>query len=506
VFENLSEKFQGVLKKLRGHGRITEGNIDGALNEVRLALLEADVNYKVVKDFVAEVRGKALGAEVLASLSPDQHFVKIVHDEMAKMMGSQAQDLNLARKPPVPVMLVGLQGSGKTTSCGKIALHLQKRKRSPYLVPADVYRPAAIEQLKVLARQLEIPCFDSRPDADPVDICREAVKYAELNGYDTVLLDTAGRLHIDAPLMEELARIKAAIDPADILLVADAMTGQDAVNVARSFHEKLGLTGVVLTKMDGDARGGAALSVKGVTGKPIVFAGMGEAMDKLEPFRPEGIATRILGFGDVVGLVQDFEKVVDEKKAEEDALKILKGEFTLYQFMDQIKSIQKMGSLKGTLEKLPFFHEMVPDGATVDEKSLGRIEAMIHSMTPDERNDPKIILAQGRNDTRARRIARGSGHKPQDVKDLVQRFETMREVMKQVGKNPALLGRLPGFRESIELAKSRGEDIGDFDPGRMDPRMMQPYGGGQRKMSNADKEKRRKKEKEARKARKKARR
>ncbi|MBE0602157.1 MAG: signal recognition particle receptor subunit alpha, partial [Deltaproteobacteria bacterium] len=239
MFENLSEKFQGVLKKLRGHGRITEGNIEGALNEVRLALLEADVNYKVVKDFVAGVRIKALGAEVLASLSPDQHFIKIVHDEMAKMMGSEAHDLNLARKPPVPVMLVGLQGSGKTTSCGKIALHLQKKKRTPYLVPADVYRPAAIEQLKVLARQLEIPCFDSRPDADPVDICREGMKYAELNGYDTVLLDTAGRLHIDAPLMDELARIKAAVDPADILLVADAMTGQDAVNVAKSFHEKL---------------------------------------------------------------------------------------------------------------------------------------------------------------------------------------------------------------------------------------------------------------------------
>ena len=240
MFESLSEKFQGVLKKLRGHGRISEGNIEGALNEVRVALLEADVNYKVVKDFVAGVRTKALGAEVLASLSPDQHFIKIVHEEMSKLMGDKAQDLDLARKPPVPVMLVGLQGSGKTTSCGKIALHLQKRKRSPYLVPADVYRPAAIEQLKVLASQIDIPCFDSRTDQTPVDICREALKYAEMNGYDTLLIDTAGRLHIDAPLMEELSRIKTAVDPAEILLVADAMTGQDAVNVAKSFHDKLG--------------------------------------------------------------------------------------------------------------------------------------------------------------------------------------------------------------------------------------------------------------------------
>ncbi|HLO10220.1 MAG TPA: signal recognition particle receptor subunit alpha, partial [Desulfobacteria bacterium] len=276
MFENLSEKFQGVLKKLRGHGRISEGNVEGALNEVRLALLEADVNYKVVKDFVAAVKEKALGAEVLASLSPDQHFIKIVHEEMTRMMGAQAQELNLARKPPVPVMLVGLQGSGKTTTCGKLALYLQKRKRIPFLVPADVYRPAAIEQLKVLGRQLEIPVFDSRPDADPVAICREAVKYAELNGYDTVLLDTAGRLHIYAPLMEELSRIKAAVDPGDILLVADAMTGQDAVNVAKAFHEKLAITGVVLTKTDGDARGGAALSIRAVTGAPVKFVGTGE--------------------------------------------------------------------------------------------------------------------------------------------------------------------------------------------------------------------------------------
>ncbi|MBP2683111.1 MAG: signal recognition particle protein, partial [Deltaproteobacteria bacterium] len=297
MFENLSGKFQDVLKKLRGHGRITEGNVEGALNEVRLALLEADVNYKVVKEFVAAVREKALGAEVLASLSPDQHFVKIVHDEMTRMMGSTAQELNLARKPPVPVMLVGLQGSGKTTTCGKLALQLQKMKRRPYLVPADVYRPAAIEQLKVLGRQLEIPVFDSRSDADPVAICREAIRYAELNGYDTVLLDTAGRLHIDAPLMEELARIKAATDPGDILLVADAMTGQDAVNVAKAFHEKLHLTGVVLTKMDGDARGGAALSIRAVTGAPVKFVGTGEKAEALEPFHPDRMASRILGMG-----------------------------------------------------------------------------------------------------------------------------------------------------------------------------------------------------------------
>jgi len=445
VFENLSEKFQGVLKNLRGHGRITEGNIEGALNEVRLALLEADVNYKVVKEFVAGVRTKALGAEVLASLSPDQHFVKIVHDEMAKMMGSQAQELNLARKPPVPIMLVGLQGSGKTTSCGKIALHLQKRKRSPYLVPADVYRPAAIEQLKVLARQIEIPCFDSRPDADPVDISREAVKFAELNGYDTVLIDTAGRLHIDAPLMEELARIKAAIDPGDILLVADAMTGQDAVNVAKSFHEKLGLTGVVLTKMDGDARGGAALSIRAVTGAQVLLVGVGEKLDALEAFHPDRMASRILGMGDILTFAEKAQEQVDEKQARELAKKLRKADFTLEDFRDQLLRLRKMGSMEDLLGMIPGVGGKMKElkGMAPDEAELKKTVAIIDSMTAKERRNAKIL-----NGSRRKRIAAGSGTTVQDVNRLMKNFQAAEEMIKRMTKGGKKgMGRnLPFFR------------------------------------------------------------
>ncbi|MEW6720880.1 MAG: signal recognition particle protein [Thermodesulfobacteriota bacterium] len=445
MFENLSEKFQGVLKGLRGHGRITEGNIEGALNEVRLALLEADVNYKVVKDFVAAVRTKALGVEVLTSLSPDQHFIKIVHDEMAKMMGSQAQDLNLARKPPVPVMLVGLQGSGKTTSCGKIAMHLQKRKRTPYLVPADVYRPAAIEQLKVLARQLEIPCFDSRPDADPVDICREAVKYAELNGYDTVLLDTAGRLHIDAPLMEELARIKAAIDPGDILLVADAMTGQDAVNVAKAFHDKLGLTGVVLTKMDGDARGGAALSIRAVTGAPVKFVGVGEKLDAIELFHPDRMASRILGMGDILTFAEKAQEQVDEKQARELQKKLRKAEFTLEDFRDQLLRLRKMGTMEDILGMIPGMGGKMKElkGMAPDEAELKKTVAIIDSMTAQERRNAKLL-----NGSRRKRIAAGSGTTVQDVNRLMKNYQAAEEMLKRMAKGGMKgMGRnLPFFR------------------------------------------------------------
>jgi signal recognition particle subunit SRP54 len=431
VFENLSEKFQGVLKKLRGHGRITEGNVDGALNEVRLALLEADVNYRVVKEFIAGIREQALGAEVLASLSPDQHFIKIVHDGMARLMGAQAQDLNLARKPPVPIMLVGLQGSGKTTSCGKLALHLQKRKRTPYLVPADVYRPAAIDQLKVLAGQIGVPVFDSRPDADPVEICREAVRHAELNGYDTVLLDTAGRLHIDAPLMEELARIKAAIDPGDILLVADAMTGQDAVNVAKAFHDKLGLSGVVLTKMDGDARGGAALSIKAVTGAPVKFVGVGEKLDALEPFHPDRMASRILGMGDILTFVEKAQEQVDEKQAQELQKKLRRNEFTLDDFRDQLVRLRKMGSVEELLGMIPGVGNRMKElkGMAPDESELKRIVAIIDSMTARERRNAKLL-----NGSRRKRIAAGSGTTVQDVNRLMKNFQQAEEMIKRISK------------------------------------------------------------------------
>jgi len=445
VFENMSEKFQGVLKKLRGHGRITEGNIEAALNEVRLALLEADVNYKVVKEFVAAVREKALGAEVLASLSPDQHFIKIVHGEMAGMMGEKARDLNLARKPPVPVMLVGLQGSGKTTSCGKLALHLQKLKRRPFLVPADVYRPAAIEQLKVLARQLDIPVFDSRPDADPVDICREAIRYAERNGYDTVLLDTAGRLHIDAPLMEELSRIKAAVDPGEILLVADAMTGQDAVNVAKAFHEKLTLTGVVLTKADGDARGGAALSIRAVTGAPVKFVGTGEKLDALEPFHPERMASRILGMGDILTFVEKAQDQVDEKQAKELERKLRKNEFTLEDFRDQLLRLKKMGSMEEILGMIPGLGAKAKElkGRTPDETELKRVVAIIDSMTAQERRNARIL-----NGSRRKRIAAGSGTTVQDVNRLMKNFQQAEAMIQRMTKGGMRgMGRnLPFFR------------------------------------------------------------
>jgi signal recognition particle subunit SRP54 len=445
VFENLSEKFQGVLKKLRGHGRITEGNVEGALNEVRLALLEADVNYKVVKDFVAAVKGKALGAEVLASLSPDQHFIKIVHDEMTRMMGAQAQELNLARKPPVPVMLVGLQGSGKTTTCGKLALYLQKRKRTPFLVPADVYRPAAIEQLKVLGRQLEIPVFDSRPDADPVEICREALKYAELNGFDTVLLDTAGRLHIDGPLMEELSRIKVAVDPGDILLVADAMTGQDAVNVAKAFHEKLTLTGVVLTKTDGDARGGAALSIRAVTGAPVKFVGTGEKLDALEPFHPERMASRILGMGDILTFVEKAQDQVDEKQAKELERKLRKNEFTLEDFRDQLLRLKKMGSMEEILGMIPGLGGKMKDlkGMAPDEGELKRVVAIIDSMTPQERRNARIL-----NGGRRKRIAAGSGTTVQDVNRLMKNFQQAEAMIRRMSKGGmrGMGGNLPFSR------------------------------------------------------------
>jgi signal recognition particle subunit SRP54 len=445
MFENLTEKFEGVVKALRGQGRISEGNIEGALREVRLALLEADVNYNVVKDFAAAVKEKAMGAEVLASLSPDQHFIKIVHAELAKMMGGQAQELDLARRPPVSVMLVGLQGSGKTTSCGKLALFLQKKKRTPFLVPADVYRPAAIEQLKVLGSQIGIPVYDSNPGADPVEICRDAVQYAERNGYDTVLLDTAGRLHIDEELMEELRRIKGAVDPADILLVADAMTGQDAVNVARSFHQKLSLTGVVLTKLDGDARGGAALSIRAVTGAPIKFVGVGEKLDALEPFFPDRMASRILGMGDILTLVEKAQDTIDEKEARELERKLRKSQFTLEDFREQLIRVRKMGSMEDLLGMIPGMGGKLKEmkGAAPDEAELKRTLAIIDSMTREERNNVKVL-----NGSRRKRIALGSGTTVQEVNRLLKNFQQAEQMIKRFSQagNRKPGRNLPFFR------------------------------------------------------------
>ena len=430
MFDNLTDKFDSVFKKLRGHGRLTEGNIQDALREVRLVLLEADVNFKVVKDFVAAVQSRAVGQEVLKSLTPAQQVIKVVRDELGLLMGSGVDNqLNLAAKPPVPIMLCGLQGAGKTTTCGKLALRLRKEKRNPLLVPADIYRPAAIEQLKTLGRQLGVPVFDTQPGVDPVQICEEARRFAELNGYDTLILDTAGRLHIDDALMGELERIKASLSPREILFVADSMTGQDAVNVAKSFDERLAITGVILTKLDGDARGGAALSIRAVTGKPIKFVGLGEKLDAIEVFHPDRMAQRILGMGDVLSLIEKAEAVIDKDQAAAMQKRLRKEGFTLENFRDQLQSIKKMGSLESILSMIPGAGKAMKQmqGMQLPDKELKKIEAIIGSMTIQERRDHRII-----NGSRRLRISKGSGTTVQDVNQLLKRFTEAQKMMKKM--------------------------------------------------------------------------
>jgi signal recognition particle subunit SRP54 len=432
MFDTLSEKFDSVFKKLRGRGTLSEEHITLALREVRLALLEADVNFKVVKDFVAAVRERALGQDVLQSLTPAQQVIKIVRDELGVLMGGGEENpLDLAARPPVPIMLCGLQGAGKTTTCGKLALSLRRDKRNPLLVPADVYRPAAIEQLKILGRQIDIPVFDSRADMDPVEICRQAHEFADRQGYDTLILDTAGRLHIDDTLMQELERIKVALEPREVLLVADAMTGQDAVNVASSFDERLGLTGVVLTKLDGDARGGAALSIRAVTGKPIKLIGMGEKLDALEVFHAERMAQRILGMGDVLSLIEKAEAVIDQDQAASMEQQLREEGFTLETFKEQLKTIKKMGSMDSILSMIPGAGKALKQmkGAQVPDDELKKIEAIINSMTLKERRDHKII-----NGSRRLRIANGSGTRVQDVNQLIKRFTEAQKMMKKMQK------------------------------------------------------------------------
>jgi signal recognition particle subunit SRP54 len=432
MFDNLSEKLDSVFKKLRGHGRLTEDNIKETMREVRLVLLEADVNFRVVKDFVSAVRERAVGQEVLKSLNPAQQVIKVVRDELGRLMGEGEDNrLDLAARPPVAVMLCGLQGAGKTTSCAKLALQLRRQKRNPLLVPADIYRPAAIDQLKTLGRQLDIPVFDSRPDQDPVRLCEEAHRHAELNGYDTLILDTAGRLHIDQQLMDELVRIKGSLQPREILLVADAMTGQDAVNVAESFNEQLGLTGVILTKLDGDARGGAALSIRAVTGKPIKLVGLGEKLDALEVFHPDRMAQRILGMGDVLSLIEKAEAALDEEDAQRMERQLRQGGFTLETFRDQLQTIKKMGNLESLFKMIPGVGKAMKQAGNmqVPDKELKKIEAIINSMTPRERRDHRIL-----NGSRRLRIARGSGTTVQDVNQLVKRFTEAQKMMKKMQK------------------------------------------------------------------------
>jgi signal recognition particle subunit SRP54 len=430
MFENLSDKLDAVFRKLKGHGKLTEKNIEEGLKEVRLALLEADVHYRVVKEFVAAVKERALGQEVLTSLTPGQQVIKIVNAELTELMGTQHEELNLSGASPAAVMLVGLQGSGKTTTAGKLAVYLRNKGKKPFLVPADVYRPAAIDQLKKLGAQLDVPVFDSSVEMNPVDICREARTRAHLQGCDTLLLDTAGRLHIDEELMDELSRINREVKPSDILLVADAMTGQDAVNIAKSFDERLNIGGVILTKMDGDARGGAALSIKSITGKPIKFIGVGEKLNELEPFHPDRLASSILGMGDVLTLIEKAQEAVDEKKAAELEKKLRKSQFTLEDFRDQMVQIRKMGSLGDIIKMIPGMGKLKQlKNLEVDEKEFVRIEDIINSMTPRERRQHMII-----NGSRRRRIAKGSGTQVQDVNRLLKNYTQMLKMLKKINK------------------------------------------------------------------------
>lgn len=430
MFDNLSDKLDGVFRKLKGHGKLSEKNISDGLREVRLALLEADVNYKVVKNFIADIKTRAVGQEVMASLTPGQQVIKIVNEELTALMGGRSEEINLAGAHPVAVMLVGLQGAGKTTTAGKLAIRLRKEGRKPYLVPADVYRPAAIDQLTKLAGQIEIPVFDAKTDMDPVQICQQARITAQKAGCDTLLLDTAGRLHIDDALMEELCNIRDGVKPSEILLVADAMTGQDAVNMAKAFDEALDIGGVILSKLDGDARGGAAISIKAVTGKPIKFVGVGEKLGDLEVFHPDRMASRILGMGDVLSMIEKAQAVVDEKQAIELEKKLRKNQFTLEDFRDQMVQIRKMGSLTDLLGMIPGMNKMKQmKNLDVDEKEFVRIEAMINSMTPQERHQHNII-----NGSRRKRIAKGSGTTVQDVNRLLKNYAQVMKMMKKLNK------------------------------------------------------------------------
>lgn len=452
MFENLSEKLQRVFKNLRGEGKLTAENMEAGLREIRVALLEADVHFKVVKQLMEAIREKALGQEVLQDLSPGQQLVKIVRDEMVKILGTHQSKLRMANEPPTIVFMVGLQGSGKTTSTAKLARWLSKNGRTPILVSVDVYRPAARQQLAVLARELKIPLF-AGPEGEnrPLELARGAKREAMQTGRDMLLVDTAGRLHIDEELMVELSQLKETLNPTEILFVADAMTGQDAVKSADEFHKRLGVTGIVLTKMDGDARGGAALSIRQVTGQPLKFVGTGEKNDALEPFHPERVVSRILGMGDVLSLIERVEETIDQKKAEEMQRKLLEDDFTLEDFRDQLKQLQKLGSLESLLEMMPkvgIFKELQKQ--KVDEKELTRTMAIIDSMTPKERSNYMII-----NGSRRRRIAKGSGTTVQDVNNLLKQYGEARKMMKSIsgglmgmgaggGKLGAMLGKRMG--------------------------------------------------------------
>ena len=428
AFEGLADKLQKVFKNLRGKGKLNEKDVEQAMREVRMALLEADVNYKVVKDFVNNIKARAVGAEVLESLTPAQQVIKIVNEELTTLMGGSSSKLNIASKPPTVIMLVGLQGSGKTTSCGKLARHLKKQGRSPLLVACDIYRPAAIKQLQVLGESLDIPVFTMGDKTHPADIAKAARTVAVKQGNDMLLIDTAGRLHIDEDLMAELERMKAECQPHEILLVIDAMTGQDAVNTADVFNKRLGLDGVILTKLDGDSRGGAALSVKAVTGKPIKFVGSGEKLDDLESFHPDRMASRILGMGDVLTFIEKAQASVDTKKAEELERKLRRNEFNLDDFLEQIQQMKSMGPINQLMDMIPGMNKMKGmKDIDISEKDIKHTEAIVRSMTKKERRNHEIL-----NGSRRRRIAHGSGTSIQEVNKLIKQYEQSLQMMKQI--------------------------------------------------------------------------
>lgn len=446
AFEGLSQKITGAFKKLKSRGRLTESDVKAAMREIKLALLEADVNFKVVKDFTKTVTERATGAEILESLSPAQQVIKIVNEEMTKLMGGSNAKLNISPNPPTVVMMVGLQGAGKTTNCAKLAALLRKQQQKrPLLVACDVYRPAAIDQLKVVGGQLDIPVFDMG-QGDPVEIAEQGVAYAKKNGFDLVFLDTAGRLHIDEELMNELKNIRASVSPSEILLVVDAMTGQDAVNVAKTFDEALGIDGILMTKMDGDARGGAALSTKAVTGKPIKFIGTGEKLADIEPFHPDRMASRILGMGDVLTLIEKAQENFDAKQALELEKKVRANKLTLSDYAEQLKQFKDPGAIENMLGMIPGMDSKMLSSAQVDGKAIAHVEAIISSMTPKERDNPSII-----NFSRKKRIAAGCGLKVEDVNKLLKQFDMMQKMTKQMnnmarrGKKKRKGGLFPGM-------------------------------------------------------------
>lgn len=447
AFEGLTEKLSAAFKKLRGKGRLSEADVKESMREIRLALLEADVSYKVVKDFIKRVTERAVGADVLESLTPAQMIVKIVNEELTALMGSDNQKIRMASQPPTVVMMVGLQGAGKTTNTGKLAGLFKKQGKSPLLCACDIYRPAAIKQLQVVGSQVGVPVFEMG-QTNPVDVAKAAIAHAVRHGNDMVFLDTAGRLHVDEALMDELKNIKAAVKPNEILLVVDAMTGQDAVNAAQTFNDYLDIDGVILSKLDGDARGGAALSVKAVTGKPIKFIGVGEKLNQIEPFHPGRMASRILGMGDMLTLIEKAEAAFDQKKAEELEKKLRTNKFTLADFYDQLVQIKGMGSLEDIAGMMPGMNMGALKGAAVDEKALSRTEAIIQSMTPYERENPAVL-----NHSRKRRIAAGSGVKVEDINRLLKQFDMMNQMIKQFSgpgaskkmKRMSKLGGFPGM-------------------------------------------------------------